>query len=65
MKNIFNLGVTNQVLYLVYRRNLAIIRFIADNFQQYNFIILHIYLRNKETQQRLQVVVSIEFDASF
>ena len=35
--------VTNQVLYLVYKRNLAIICFITDNFQQYNFIILHIY----------------------
>ena len=36
-------NVTNQVLYLVYKRNLVIIRFITDNFQQYNFIILHIY----------------------
>ena len=25
----------------------------------------NIYLRNKETQQRLKVVLSIEFDASF
>ena len=37
-------NVTNQVLYLVYKRNLAIIRFITDNFQQYIFIILHIYI---------------------
>ena len=58
-----NTSVTNQVLYLVYRRNLAIIRFITDNFQQYNFIILHIYstiyTANIKKQFGLKIVLCV------
>ena len=32
---------------------------------EFNFLRLHIYLRNKETQQTLRVIVSIQCDESF